>query len=116
MPAVPRTVLRISIEHITTDQSRFANAIKDLVAITALRYQGHRRNCKAEKKNQRHAGKDFHSIFHKTGLVLTDVVAVFSHELPFEIKLPTRAGSTGGRTDSMPQPKITFAAAPHTRP
>ena len=49
---------------------------------------------------------------------LNTIFVAESHPLafPFEIKLPTRAGSTGGRTDSMPQPKITFAATPHTRP
>ena len=54
----------------------------------------------------RHRGNDscpFH--FHN---YLLSVVVV--------IKLLTRAGRTGGRTDSMPQPKIIFAAAPHTRP
>jgi hypothetical protein len=42
----------------------------------------------------------FHSLFH--------VVS--------EIKLATRAGSTGGLTDSAFQPQITFIAAPQILP
>src|ERR1700728_2349743 len=47
------------------------------------------------------------------------IFGIVSHPLyegPTVLRLSTRAGKTGGRTDSIPHPKRTFAAAPHTRP